>query len=98
MQLAGPERRPELPELRERVRFRRLNFMEPDFGLREPVEVIFCRNVLIYFDRPTQQRLLNRFRRHLIPGGYIFLGHSESLYGLNMPLVQAAPTIYLNRG
>lgn len=83
-----------VPELRRLVRFRRLNFMEGDFGMREPLDIIFCRNVIIYFDKETQGRLLNRFCRHLIPGGYIFVGHSESLSGLELPLVQVAPTIY----
>ncbi len=83
-----------IPELRESVRFRRLNFLEGNFGMREPMDVIFCRNVIIYFDRPTQERLLNRFCRHLSPGGYVFLGHSETLHGLDVPLIQVAPTIY----
>jgi len=83
-----------VPELRARVKFRRLNFMDGDFGMREPMDVIFCRNVIIYFDKPTQEKLLNRFCRHLAPGGYVFLGHSETLFGLDVPLVQAAPTIY----
>ena len=82
------------PELRAHVKFRRLNFMDGDFGLREPVDIIFCRNVIIYFDKPTQENLLHRFHRHLAPGGYIFLGHSETLFGMDVPLVQAAPTIY----
>jgi chemotaxis protein methyltransferase CheR len=83
-----------VPELRTVIKFRRLNFMEGDFGMREPLDIIFCRNVIIYFDRPTQEVLLNRFCRHLRPGGYIFMGHSETLHGLNVPLVQAAPMVY----
>jgi chemotaxis protein methyltransferase CheR len=83
-----------IPELRQKVRFRRLNFMEGDFGFREQVDVIFCRNVVIYFDRPTQEVLLNKFARHLIPGGYLFMGHSETLSGLQVPFTQVAPTIY----
>jgi len=83
-----------IPELRTVIKFRRLNFMEGDFGMREPMDIIFCRNVIIYFDRPTQEILLNRFCRHLRPGGYIFMGHSETLHGLNVPLVQAAPMVY----
>jgi chemotaxis protein methyltransferase CheR len=82
------------PELRSRIRFRRLNFMDEDFGLREPLDIIFCRNVIIYFDKRTQERLLNKFCRHLIPGGYLFMGHSETLSGLDVPLVQVASTIY----
>ena len=83
-----------VPELRSGIDFRRLNFMEDDYGIRRPRDIIFCRNVLIYFDRLTQEMVLNRICRHLRPGGYIFMGHSETLNGLNVPLVQAAPTIY----
>lgn len=83
-----------VPELRNRIRFRRLNFMDDDFGFREPFDIIFCRNVIIYFDKRTQERLINKFCRHLIPGGYLFMGHSETLSGLDVPLVQVASTIY----
>jgi chemotaxis protein methyltransferase CheR len=83
-----------VPQLREKVEFRRLNFMGDDFGIRERVDIIFCRNVIIYFDRPTQERLLQRFCTHLAPGGFIFMGHSETLNGLDVPLVQVSPTIY----
>jgi len=82
------------PELRSRIRFRRLNFMDDDFGLRDPMDIIFCRNVIIYFDKRTQEKLLNKFCRHLIPGGYLFMGHSETLSGLDVPLVQVSSTIY----
>ncbi len=84
-----------VPELRRLVKFRWLNFMERDFGMREPMDIIFCRNVIIYFDRATQEQLINRFCKHLISGGYIFLGHSETLHGLNVPLTQVAPTVYI---
>jgi len=83
-----------VPELRAVVRFRRLNFMDTDFGLREPVDIIFCRNVIIYFDRQTQERLINRLAGHLAAGGYLFMGHSETLHGMDTPLLQVAPTIY----
>jgi chemotaxis protein methyltransferase CheR len=83
-----------VPELRSLVRFRRLNFMDGDFGFREPVDIIFCRNVIIYFDKPTQEKLLNRFCRALSPGGYVFMGHSETLFGMDVPLVSVAPTVY----
>ncbi len=81
-------------ELRSNIRFGRLNFMDEDFGLRERMDIIFCRNVIIYFDKATQETLMNKFCRHLKPGGYLFLGHSESLSGYKVPLVQVAPTIY----
>jgi chemotaxis protein methyltransferase CheR len=58
------------------------------------LDVIFCRNVFIYFDRPTQQQILLRFLDCLRPAGHIFLGHSETINGLSLPLVQVAPTIY----
>ncbi len=82
------------PELRAVVRFRRLNFLDGDFGMRETMDIIFCRNVIIYFDRQTQERLLGRFCRHLSSGGYVFMGHSETLHGMDLPLVQVAPTVY----
>ncbi|MHB8907581.1 MAG: CheR family methyltransferase [Syntrophales bacterium] len=83
-----------VPELRQVVDFRRLNFMDDDFGFREKIDIIFCRNVIIYFDRSTQARLLNKFCRQMVPGGYLFMGHSETLHGLDVPLVQVAPTVY----
>jgi len=82
------------PEVRAMVRFRRINFMEGDFGMREPMDVIFCRNVIIYFDRPTQENLLRRLSGHLIPGGYLFMGHSETLSGLDVPFFPVVPTVY----
>lgn len=83
-----------VPELREKVSFRRLNFMDSDFAMREKMEIIFCRNVIIYFDRPTQERLLNQFCKQLSPGGYVFMGHSETLSGLDVPLTSVFPTVY----
>jgi chemotaxis protein methyltransferase CheR len=83
-----------VPELREKVRFRRLNFMDEDFGMRDQMDVIFCRNVIIYFDRPTQEKLLQRFHRQMKIGAFIFMGHSETLSGLNVPLVSVYPTVY----
>ena len=85
-----------VPELRKLVHFGRLNFMDDDFGIQEKADIIFCRNVIIYFDKPTQEKLVRKFYRYLNPGGYLFLGHSESLHGYNIPLVQVAPTIYRN--
>ncbi len=87
-----------VPELRAAVNFRRLNFQEEDFGMREPMDIIFCRNVIIYFDRPTQEKLLKRFCNHLVPGGYVFMGHSETLQGMDLPLVPVATTVYRKRG
>jgi chemotaxis protein methyltransferase CheR len=82
------------PEVRKHVQLRRLNFMDNDFGFREQMDVIFCRNVIIYFDRMTQERLLNKFCARLLPNGYILMGHSETLLGMDVPLVPVAPTVY----
>lgn len=82
------------PEIRARVTFQRLNLMESDFRLRESFDVIFFRNVIIYFDRPTQERVLNSICRHLKPEGALFLGHSETLNGLNVPLKSLISTVY----
>jgi len=82
-----------IPRLRSMIQFRRVNFME-DFAMRDQMDVIFCRNVIIYFDKPTQEQLLNKFCRQLVPGGYLFLGHSETLNGLDVPLTPVASTVY----
>jgi chemotaxis protein methyltransferase CheR len=82
------------PELRSRIEFRRLNFMDDDFGIREHFDVIFCRNVIIYFDRPTQERLIRKFRERLKDGGVLFLGHSETMTGMNIQFRTLAPTVY----
>ena len=81
------------PEIRRQVEFQRLNFME-EFQLSKPMHIIFCRNVVIYFDKPTQQKLFTKLCRNLLQGGYLFIGHSESLAGMDLPLNQLAPTLY----
>lgn len=82
------------PELRRAVRYKRLNLMDDDFGLRQMFHVIFCRNVIIYFDRPRQLKLVEHLYRYLHPGGYLILGHSETLAGADLPYRTVAPTIY----
>lgn len=81
------------PEVRNHIRFRRLNFMQ-EFSFDGQLDIIFCRNVVIYFDRQTQEMLFSRFCRKLSPGGYLFIGHSESLAGMDLPLEPVAPTVY----
>lgn len=83
-----------VPHLRQKVNFGRLNFMDTDYGFQQQMDVVFCRNVLIYFDRPTQEVFLNRLCSHLAPGGHLFVGHSETLSGLDVPVTQVHPTIY----
>lgn len=83
-----------VPPLRRRVAFQRLNLMDPDYGRPREMDIIFCRNVIIYFDRPTQEAVLSRLCRCLKPGGYLFMGHSETLNGFQLPLRQIATTVY----
>jgi chemotaxis protein methyltransferase CheR len=85
------------PEILGMVEFRRLNLIEPlpDVGR---FAVIFCRNVMIYFSRETQETLVNRLAACLEPGGYLFVGHSESLTGIHHDLQQVQPAIYRKRG
>jgi chemotaxis protein methyltransferase CheR len=87
-----------VPELRAKVEFRRLNFMDADYGLSETPGIVFCRNVIIYFNRQTQEQLLEKLVRQLAPGGYFFAGHSESLQSMNLPLVTAGPAVYRKCG
>ena len=82
------------PHLTQMVRYRRINLMADTFPIKSPLDLIFCRNVMIYFDRPTQAQLATKFYRYLKPGGYLFIGHSESLQLLNQPFKTVAPTIY----
>lgn len=83
------------PEYRQKIRFGRLNLMDGRYPFNAgEFDMIFCRNVLIYFDKPTQEKVIKSLCRHLRPGGYLFLGHSESIVGMNLTLHQVRPTIY----
>ncbi len=82
------------PHLSKIIKFRRLNLMSDTFPIKSPLDLIFCRNAMIYFDRPTQERLIAKFHRYLKPGGHLFIGHSESLQWLQHDFVTVAPTIY----
>jgi len=82
------------PALRELTIFRYLNLMQ-DWPIKGPLDFIFCRNVMIYFDKPTQGRLINRFYDLLGPGGVLFTGHSESLTGIEHAFKYVQPTIYM---
>jgi chemotaxis protein methyltransferase CheR len=68
------------PELRAMVKFFQLNLLAPNWPIRQPVDAIFCRNVMIYFDKPTQHKILARMKPLLKKDGYLFVGHSEALY------------------
>jgi chemotaxis protein methyltransferase CheR len=80
--------------LKDLIGFRRLNFMDDPWPMRGPFDAIFCRNVIIYFDRPTQRRLIERFTQLLRPGGYLFLGHSESLIEGGLGLQHMSQSVY----
>jgi chemotaxis protein methyltransferase CheR len=81
------------PQLRRQVNFAQLNLMGA-WPMKGPFDAIFCRNVMIYFDKPTQGRLINRYYDLLRPGGYLFIGHSESLTGLTHRFTYQAPAVY----
>jgi len=84
------------PHLRHAVQFEQLNLLEiSDLGRR--FDAIFCRNVMIYFDKAVQQRVVSMLERHLNPGGFLFLSHSESLNGITHGLHWVAPAIYERR-
>ncbi|MDP4266699.1 MAG: protein-glutamate O-methyltransferase [Bacteroidota bacterium] len=83
-----------IPELRSKLSLQRLNFMDYSYDVPGDYDIIFCRNVLIYFDRDTQEKVINRLCYKLKNNGYFFLGHSESITGLNVPLKQVKPTIF----
>lgn len=81
-------------KLKKEVIFRKFNLMEPAFPFKRKFHVIFCRNVMIYFDAPTKQALVDKFYRHLELGGYLFIGHSESLQRETTPFKYVMPAVY----
>ncbi|MBU4435656.1 MAG: chemotaxis protein CheR [Alphaproteobacteria bacterium] len=85
------------PHLRGKLTFARLNLIDDAYPIESDLDIIFCRNILIYFDKPTQAKVLRRLCDHLAPGGYLFLGHSESIVGIDLPVVQIANTVFQKR-
>lgn len=83
-----------VPELRRRVRFHALNLMDADYAVARDVSVIFLRNVLIYFDPSDKKKVIRRMREHLAPGGFLIVGHAESMVVDCPGLVQVRPTIF----
>jgi chemotaxis protein methyltransferase CheR len=83
-----------VPEIRNKVQFRRVNFMDNVLNVPTGMDIIFCRNVLIYFDRKTQEEVIKKLLLKLRTGGYLFIGHSESLHGMTLPLQLIKPTVY----
>lgn len=82
-------------EIRDRVRFDYLNLMDDSYHLKDTFNVIFLRNTLIYFDPPTQKKVLSKVLERLIDGGFLFIGHSESLINMNLPIRSIAPSVYV---
>lgn len=83
-----------VPELRRLVCFAHLNLMDEKYPVDHDVDIIFLRNVLIYFDKPTQLAVLRKLARHLRPGGFLFLGHSESMVGGEIGLCEVGPAVF----
>lgn len=80
--------------LRKMIVFRRLNLTDEIFPFKGQFDFIFCRNVMIYFDKQTQSKLVSKFHKHLSPDGHLFIGHSESLTGTNNKFRYVQPTVY----
>ncbi|MGX7743057.1 CheR family methyltransferase [Rhodopseudomonas parapalustris] len=84
-----------VPELRRLTNFTRMNLMDSSYPVDRDVDIIFCRNVLIYFDRETQRKVVEQLCSHLRPGGYLLVGHSESMIHSALPkLRQVQPTVF----
>lgn len=77
-----------------KVHFDRLNFMDSSFKVPSKMDIIFCRNVLIYFDKPTQLEVIRKLVECLKVGGYLFLGHSETIFGSNLPIKTVSTTVF----
>jgi chemotaxis protein methyltransferase CheR len=84
--------------LRRMVTFNRMNLAEPPFPMQGPLDIILVRNVMIYFDNNVRKNLLDECRRLLRPGGYLLVGHAESLTGLAIGLKAVKPSIYVKAG
>ncbi len=83
-----------VPDLRRRVAFAQLNLMDRHYPVGRPMDLILCRNVLIYFEKAVQAEVIGRLCENLKPGGHLILGHSESIMGLDLPLRPVANTVF----
>ena len=84
-------------EIRKAVVFRRHNLMSPSFPFRHQFDAVFCRNVMIYFDQQTRRDLVAKFHHHTVPGGYLFIGHSETLGREETAYEYVMPALYRKR-
>jgi chemotaxis protein methyltransferase CheR len=82
------------PELRHHIQFKYFNLMDKEFTLANKMDIIFCRNVMIYFNKKLREELVSKFEKQLVKGGYLFVGHSETLNGIETTLKNVAPKIY----
>ncbi len=82
------------PFIRSKIEFKSINLMDKTVFRGRKFNIIFCRNVIIYFNRKIQEELIRNFTNILYSGGYLFLGHSENICSLDVPLVLRAPTVY----
>jgi len=85
------------PKVRELITFQHINLVEEPWAIRPHFDAIFCRNVIIYFDRDTQRRLFERLIQYLAPGGLLFVGHAETLFWLDELLVPVEHSVYRAR-
>ena len=86
------------PELKSIITYRRLNLSTPPFPMRGPLDIVFCRNVMIYFDNRVRYRLLTEIHRLLKPSGYLAVGHAESLIGFTEGFKSVQPSVYVKIG
>ena len=85
------------PEVRKHAHFRYLNLLDTSYEFEQLFHLVFCRNVIIYFTKDSQKKIIENIYRHILPGGYLFMGHSETLSGLNLPLEHITTNIYRKR-
>lgn len=83
-----------IPAIRSQINFSRINLMDENYALPDNLDVVFCRNVIIYFDKRTQQKVIANLVKKIHSGGYLLLGHSETIMGMQLPITRVASTIY----
>jgi len=81
-------------ELKAKIKFSRQNLMADKYGIPDNLDALFCRNVLIYFEKPTKIEILTKLISHLKPGGHLFLGHTETVFGMKLPVESRVPAVY----
>ena len=86
-----------IPALKNMIMYRRLNLIAESYPFKNKFNIIFCRNVMIYFDKPTREALLSRYSRYIVDGGYLFIGHSESLGRVTHDFTYVKPAVYRKR-